>query len=426
MKHYLLLLFVFPLSTFGQITIGNVEKYSEEKIEVKPTPYDSLKNFTEQEKLSDYKMYVGLKFYKPPFDNSKSKIANGGKYNFRKYTYHSMFNDSLIELKLGKSILVDEGSVQSFEKIYTYCYKPQLNIGSNNEAYITTNQDQISDKYFTVVNVLIDEEVSGMYGKLKSNIASLRKERNANDMIETDRDNFYVSRKNAVVFKLADDNTKETFYVRSLDNFVLVPYFVKQQQLFNNKKFIALIPNNNYEDIDYARNEKIRIEEKSIWNCEVTLLSETELGHGGSNYFIAYKMTNEKRQTLILKSLKTDYLYTFKLLDDYNKEESEKKLQQQFLLAERKKNEQIEKDNISKKHTAFVNKCIKLYGVQLGELISQNKVAIGMNAEMCELAWGKPYDKSLTIVESKTFEHWNYSWRKSLHFENGILKRIEN
>ena len=44
---------------------------------------------------------------------------------------------------------------------------------------------------------------------------------------------------------------------------------------------------------------------------------------------------------------------------------------------------------------------------------------------MCEISWGKPYDKSVTILEGITIEEWHYSWVKNLHFKNGILVKIE-
>jgi hypothetical protein len=48
-----------------------------------------------------------------------------------------------------------------------------------------------------------------------------------------------------------------------------------------------------------------------------------------------------------------------------------------------------------------------------------------MTVEMCEVAWGKPFDKSSTITSDQKAEIWSYGWKRSLYFVNGILKRIE-
>ena len=70
--------------------------------------------------------------------------------------------------------------------------------------------------------------------------------------------------------------------------------------------------------------------------------------------------------------------------------------------------------------------CINKYGNEKGKLIANGKVTIGMTKEMCKDAWGTPIDLHKTTTKIGTDEHWYYSWKYSLHFENGLLIRINN
>ena len=66
---------------YSQITITEVEKI-EERIVLKPAPYDSLKNWEYHKKLGDYKQYIGLQIYLPPTANKSIGIYPGSQNNF--------------------------------------------------------------------------------------------------------------------------------------------------------------------------------------------------------------------------------------------------------------------------------------------------------------------------------------------------------
>ena len=76
-----------------------------------------------------------------------------------------------------------------------------------------------------------------------------------------------------------------------------------------------------------------------------------------------------------------------------------------------------------RKHEAEM---ISKYGVRIGKIISDNKVIIGMNKEICRLSWGEPYDINRTITKNKVFEQWVYSMGTYLYFENDILVAIQD
>ena len=62
--------------------------------------------------------------------------------------------------------------------------------------------------------------------------------------------------------------------------------------------------------------------------------------------------------------------------------------------------------------------------LQAGKLGGAGK--IGMTVEMCEVAWGKPFDKYSTITSDQKVEIWSYGWKRSLYFVNGVLTEINN
>lgn len=53
-------------------------------------------------------------------------------------------------------------------------------------------------------------------------------------------------------------------------------------------------------------------------------------------------------------------------------------------------------------------------------------VQLGMNQEMCRVAWGEPYRNNRTIVNGLIHEQWVYGWHHDLYFENGILTGIQD
>lgn len=66
------------------------------------------------------------------------------------------------------------------------------------------------------------------------------------------------------------------------------------------------------------------------------------------------------------------------------------------------------------------------YGKELGNLIINRKVKLGMTKEMCRESWGDPNDINKTIGSWGTHEQWVYSGGNYLYFENGKLTSIQN
>lgn len=58
-------------------------------------------------------------------------------------------------------------------------------------------------------------------------------------------------------------------------------------------------------------------------------------------------------------------------------------------------------------------------------MIKQRKVRIGMTAEQCRKAWGKPQKVNKTTTQHGTREQWVYG-NSYLYIENGVLTAIQN
>lgn len=61
------------------------------------------------------------------------------------------------------------------------------------------------------------------------------------------------------------------------------------------------------------------------------------------------------------------------------------------------------------------------------ELVSQNKITIGMNPDEVIESWGYPAKKNTTITVNGTSEQWVYSVdaSKYVYFENGIVSALQ-
>jgi hypothetical protein len=214
-----------------------------------------------------------------------------------------------------------------------------------------------------------------------------------------------------VVFILRDNNRHDTLnneplywivgerkfapYCSSYFNsFISTPYFEKQKQLFQNQPVI-------------------RLNDKSKWLCkEVTLLKSKGSNNQDSMYDVFCLLTNSKGVKLQLKppsekyrSFITEKQYIW--LDHANRNEKEQLIKEE--------NERVEKHK---------TECVSKFGQRKGVMVAQGKIEPGMTPEMCEVAWGMPWDITKTKTSSATKEVWFYNWKYKLHFENKILVKV--
>jgi len=75
-----------------------------------------------------------------------------------------------------------------------------------------------------------------------------------------------------------------------------------------------------------------------------------------------------------------------------------------------------------------IERIMEKYGCneEIATCISMGRVRIGMTAEQCRAAWGRPSDINRSSGPWGVHEQWCYGLRNYLYMENGILKSIQN
>ena len=229
------------------------------------------------------------------------------------------------------------------------------------------------------------------------------------------------------LFVFINQNNDTLLDKEILTDYISVPFYIKQKMLFEKKNLILI--GGGFKTVDEINNKDIYMLKNSKWYCkEITILPTSQITSYPDKlveYDMFYILTNQKGETAILpciatyfksndKSLTLDSYASLVLEKDYNKKEQEK-------IAEEKRI--TEKKRIAKEN--YINQCVKKYGLEFGNLISQGKVKIGMNKDMCNAAWGKPILITKTTTEDKTYELWAYGMNLKLYFDNDLLIRID-
>jgi hypothetical protein len=457
--------------SFSQITITSFDKKAELKV-LKPPQYDSLKEFESYDYFKSgnqfytydpkypptedlyYKQYIGLKIFYPPCENERFTTFFSNKPSF---------------IRIDKPI---DG--KDIDSLMTFQYKPifiysgtdsrDTNAAAKIKEYDSRSIDfytkcsDLGNKYYTIIDFLNKDSLINLRDRMGNaiNYDTLKQRKIYQEYINDD----FV--RTGIGFLLKDDISGDTLYSLGSsiknsssyfsDGFILVPYFVKQKQMFDGKTFVALTKHaedSRHEEVtfkDLITNKDITLEHGSKWKCEVTLLdynkaNKNNLEHDEENnlqnYAISYVFrSGEKTISLfdmtiipynsIVESSHGSYTsYAFKLADVYANEENLKRLKKDELIARQKKVEQSRMFNERAIKEKFRNDCIDKFGQENGNLIAQGKIKIGMTSEMCETAWGMPFDSYKTTTVSNITENWYYGWKRSLHFFNGILIRID-
>jgi len=421
------ILFLYSASLYSQVTITEIKKI-EVKDFLKPEPYDSLKNWETFEKIGEYKKYIGLQVYLKPFTNPRLR------YNSRPTELPLLLSNR------PNTIPVNPQLNPSFNKIYTFIYKPYHYSINNYGGHVglCSDSNEVCNKYFTIIDVLYDAKLKDYWNRLDKTLrdASRKSNDGINGNVFIDRYGFKGG-DNApdLLFVLRNDKNGDTIYSKYTSSFfLLVPHFVKQKQLYQNKYLIYddekeygnyryptleefdtryNVKSENDDGKEVNTGKKVIIEPGSKWFCfDVTLLSPS--------YDIHYLLKNEKDEQIALASLEG-----FIEKQSYIKRETDKKIQKQQLLAKRKQEEIIRTENARKAFEKRRAECISKFGLQNGELIAQGKVRIGMSKEMCRYSWGSPFWSSKTTTINAIDEVWYYGLGFSLHFENDYLIRID-
>ncbi|MBP2617976.1 hypothetical protein [Chryseobacterium jejuense] len=331
------------------------------------------------------------------------------------YSQITIRNESLVEKPYYKPKSFDSiSNLQLQERFVDYkqyvgykvFYKPQSKKykSSSSENYLDILSDS-DGKYFTILDITARDRYSKdrEYKKLEDmpsdilkNVAELK-------------------------VQLKDDKTGDSLYWHvnmaiSIQNypFLLVPYFEKAKKDFVGQRLVA--KKTISELIDSKTGKVLNIEPKEIWFCEDLSLTETS----NQKYLTPlFYLTNRNYSVVLdIDKLRKSFITEVQ----YDKIQEEKKIAEAEKIKQEKADEQKRIAEDKKSKQLYINK----YGAKLGSLIADNKVAIGMNREMCRLAWGEPLDINRITMKGYAHEQWVYGFGTYLYFNNGILSTIQD
>jgi len=411
----------------AQITIRN-ENIVEKPV-LKPSFFDSLTNLAFQTRPIDYKKYIGYKLFFVPrsaktdqvypdtiinflFTEKNTQIILDGKIPFAQLSRNTRYyGDDPTKLTGEMLTKFNQGKEKydlTVDKTETNIYQPHFYHGKTDQftgeisGTIGTCRKCVEGVYFTVLDILGTSYGNSDYKKLE----------------DLDQNNSNLSLK----IMLKNNSNGDTLnwkvkYVRSIGSgpFFLVPYFEKQQKLYQKKSLVAMSEISDLVDINTG--EIINVKPNEKWDCyDVTFIETKKFEYLKPYYFLR---SGSKEIALYFGYFSDG---TFILESEFLRREAEKKKKEEELqreiLAEQKKQDEERKQ--------FVNRCIAKFGQKSGALIADGKVTIGMSREMCRTAWGEPIDINKTIVRGLTSEQWVYGWGTYLYFDNSVLTAIQN
>ena len=438
---------------FAQITIS--EENIQEKVLVKPQPFDSLTDIRPWRNALEYKKYIGYQLLVLPISNKFE--CKKTTCEIRTQYLHSLCKQYIEvphvpyeQSEVGAAYLMVCGvpknklkgsalkQYQERENEYNNSFKDSTDIyyptytkdEPNHNASIYykaspnvyyTPYDKIQNTYFTILDIKIGDSFSVK----KNSFYTLEEWKNP---YNTDPELCILQ-----VF-LRNENTNDTLYwqgqARHIYNsyFALVPYFVKKVSLYKNKDFVATRSINNLVDINTSESVTIAPGEK--WHCyDVTYLHTEKnalvqpfilMENGQNKVKIPFRDLEVKKYSQ-LTTIDIEETLMFITASDYEKLLAEKQKNIDDRIAAQKERErqeelvrQIRKEQILKK-----------YNSKYGPLIANGQICLKMTKDMCIDAWGQPISINTTTVEGLTLEQWVYGLGTYVYFENGIITAIQ-
>lgn len=343
----------------AQISVTTVEKKEPEKKVIPAPAYDSLEAFV------SYGSYYRTHWRIP--NDEKCTVEEFYKRYVGLQIYYPSYS-------------------KEFNKTSTIFF-----IDSNPLEYLTW--EEVGDKYYTILKIHPSLDKTQYYDRVKKD------------------KNIGLGLSGALLLELKDETTGQVIFSVESDysnRFILVPYFVKKQNLIKNSKLVTkdYFSARKFPEVD----EFLRVEEKSEWNGEFTLIRSEALGKSNNpdsdeRVILVYILRNNDQSFLLFNNSQSGrpvFSDAVMLKEEMHREESRR-------ISEEK---------------ARVEGYTKKYGAEFGRLVANNQVKIGMTKQMCEDAWGITFDIKRFTDSAGEMEIWRYVGKGRLIFVNGILTNI--
>lgn len=406
---FLLLFFCLTLSASGQFTIRDASS-------TKPTKlaYDSSVNFDNLKCTYNLQTLVGQEFYFVPVNP---------KYEYGALSPDSTYGMFVSNVKTPINNILPENARQAVQKEYSYIdlndptikkriseYRLTLNLETNvykpiarfrnNYISISTPPSGLGNKFFKILS-FSDSAIKGYDEYCWYKIVM----QDENNEIVT----WLMHSNSSQDFKIYIKGYTEKLKSKYINQTLYLKKESWNQKDFTNaldKKTYTYVPEKKFTCVDmtFVLTDGVKYPDlafilKSEDNIEIAVYPARRYRNDNSlavsdfwneKEYIAYKETEKKMQDSLLAKQKAD---------EFRKRKAEKE---------------------------FRNDLIKEYGKELGNLIADGKVRLGMTKDMCEAAWGWPSNKSKAAVGSNVVEIWFYSGDRWLKFVNNKLTQITN
>lgn len=480
MKKLLFILLFFPLFSFAQITISETPKFIEE-IEVKKTlQIDSLSDWynnneawSDEQKGNkfDYKIYKGVQIYFPTntidslvFTTEEKSIPNINETEVYKSDHvTSNLNSYANKYFNVLDVFTATNERDSISKL----------LGGNldgEQIFKLQEKDTNNDPIYCDYNVLIKSILLPHYIKFK-NLFEGKEFILANRMNSEDK---HIN----VRYDFGNQRlTKEVFYDFNNQQLITAEtnsvWICKELTLFNNfdmRFFKNSLDINTYNGIDNLpledRKKLIVSYENYLDGTEKEFSNHPELkilkNNSQNKLYTPYLVLQNKLHPEQLIAIEFDAKIHYKKFVDfeygtsynvtmnhpdiiypddeipgfvlkdrydsmkllYKLEVEQNDIELKKYKEKQKLQQQKEKAEYDKYQLARKSEIISKYGQELGSVIANGRVRIGMSKQMCIDAWGNTIVSNKIITEKGTVERLQYG-RGVLYFFNGTLKRIE-
>lgn len=432
MKIKLLFFILIHQFFFCQITFTEVKKLGD-TTRSKIFKYDGKSDFGN----NLYKLFID----KPEYHLNLEKKQNDLLNYYKQYIGYDIFF-------LGKPEIFQNSKTKEFQNtkentiVITKLYNPVCNKYCNNGVvrtdYIINDSLKVYTNEYQILSVSFKAKDFGFDN------GRITYEKDSEIYQDENTINYDGIYSEIPIFKLLNKSSKDTVFVKDMENVLFIPHYNFLKEKFDNKKLIYISKNGSVRYFkDLITNENITLKGNTILNSKVELLRNNVV------YDLKASYTDDSWEKKWLYSYRYSFSPFIVLTTENNQKFalSEKRFEEEFnndsnrILEYSNYIEELEMTRLAKleQHNKFmeikekrekenVERIVQLknkYGEFFGTLISKNKVDIGMTKQMCSESLGKPYETKTVIRENLKYEVCFYSGGYKLYFLNDELKQIE-
>ncbi|TXD81073.1 hypothetical protein ESY86_20150 [Subsaximicrobium wynnwilliamsii] len=404
MKKITILLILFSVNCFSQIAI---EKPNNETEIDQPL----VAEFNEKIDLHEYKtaeQFLGLVGKELFF------LPENSKYDFYSDQYESISYLPKTKFKLGKAR-----------------YRPNQLVNLKKWDKELIDFLKLKENYFVVDSVNFYNGAFSFREKINGREFNERQEKYQSSISLSGNVEIYTHHKTSneiIIFNISNKSSSEKL--------ISVPYFNYLTDKYLDKKIILKKRGykhytENYEIENYNRKH---LDSSQIFQItKITIKEPNTEYHSHYTPVFSLKKLDNTIEELEFYRIKDNLIFWNDFVAGADLREKRETIRKDSLEKEkiadaklRQEQRELRQIDNEKKRIVRLNKFVKKYGKEYGEIVTNYKVRIGMTKEMCEDSWGKPESINRTTNAYGTSEQWVYDGGSYLYFDNVKLTSIQN